>query len=411
MKRYLFSILLAVFAVGGIGACYIYSAAEPLPRYKLTAIEGNSEEAESIELSGSHYGRIYSEFLNVTTEESRYTREQFNFRNNILNSRSWFLGQSDVQTLVSEHRQFMRGKDNINGLYSDEEWLIYAAKTDYGLNIELLQKTTQQTRLYELALDENNLLNLVDVQLTDDRIHILMTQYVSELQPNSIYDYIVDLNNGQLLSGDKINFDTVDGRGGSGSGSSSGKNSTNDGGTYLNRFRSITDRAYTSPSSFVVFVKAEEKVNSTIGRNAYSVETVAKQYYAYSYKTGELSALPIEGGEMDVHILANDLFLYASSDSERIVISSYDLEAGGTSANTVTVTAGELGATEISNSMMLDNDRLYVLLDKATAPKAAVVDSRNGEILYKGEVVYDGSAAKAKANMERLHITNIGIRR
>src|SRR5690606_40065712 len=121
---YLFSIILSIFAFGGVIAGYIYSAVDHLPKYKLNTIQGSPDDVE-VSLSGHYDIRVFSQFLTVNSEGSSYRGLQRSFRQELLATRSWFFGNADIQQLVKENRQFMRSKNNDNGFYNDDVQLIY----------------------------------------------------------------------------------------------------------------------------------------------------------------------------------------------------------------------------------------------------------------------------------------------
>jgi len=403
LKRYLFSIVFAVFAVGGIAVSYIYSAIDHLPKYRLAAVQGNPEEGRAVELLGSYYGSVYSYALNVNEIGSSYSQyTQTNFRHNILNTRPWFFRYSDIRQLVKEHRPFMRNRSNSNGFYSDEERLIYAdtartyneasKSTITILSISILDKATKQTREYELNIEEPHNILLRDVQFTDDRIHLLMSVYPSDrMSSDSIYHYAVGLSDGELKSVEKLE-----------------QLALNSDDEHIYRAYAIADSTSSAPNDFVIFLQYEEKITSVNGVDSYRSERISERFYAYSYRTGELSALPIKSGDRGVGSLDGNVFAYAVKQDEEIMLSSYDLNTGV--LNEAAITASDMGATEIGNSMSIANNRLYVLITKDRVPMAAVVDIHNGELLYAGEAVYVGPDSEAEYRMGRLHLLNLKVK-
>lgn len=403
MKRYLLSIILAVFAIGGIGMGYIYSAIDHLPKYKLATIQGDPKELVGIELSGSYLPRMFSEALTVTAQGSQYYKETESFRKNILSYRGWFLNDSTIQQLVKEYRQFMRGKGNDDGFYNDEQWLIYVdiknvftddSNHEIPLEISLLNKLTKQTKEYEILMDGKNGFYIRDVQLIEDQIHILMSTYSPERESDDIYDFVVNLYNGQLESKDKLDI-------------SGGSFIDKTGEEHLFSNYPITESARIAPSDFVIIVEYDEKIISREGRNSYSFERVSEQYYAYSYRTGEILTLPDMNGTTDSISLNNNLFVQAVNNSESIALSKYDLISGESKLNDMTITASDMGITEFNKSLLVANNRLYVFFEKNRIPMVVIVDVQNGEVLYKGEVVFDGPDSEASMAIDKLHLLNI----
>ncbi|MCR8659529.1 hypothetical protein [Paenibacillus endoradicis] len=409
MKRYLFSVIFALLAVGGVGIGYIYSSIDHLPKYKLATIQGDPSEGKVIELSGHYLPYMFSDGLTVKAEGSKYYFKKSNLRSGMLDYRSWLLDNTEVKQLIVDYRQFMRGKDSMERMYSDEEWLIYVdfIQKSSGpligegtLRLSSINKSSKLITEYELTLNEKDAFGfgVRDVQLIEGDLHILMTLYFDEGKKHRVYDYIVDFKNGQLKGTNKliINDSNVD------------INTNKD--NYLFQVSAITELAYIVPSDFIVLREYEEKIINVDGSNSYTTERVSESYYTYSYRNGEISQIPFESSENSQGILTDKVFVYANVNDKEISLSSYNLLTGEYKTNEPVITASSLGITSIGNSIMEDN-RLYVLLERNNIPMAATVDIHNGEVLYIGEVVYDGPDSEAKDAMEKLRLLNIRINR
>ena len=432
MKRYLFSILFALFAVGGIVACYIYNEINHMPKYKLETIQGNPGEGAEIELSGSYYLSVFSAALDVTADGSSYSNERINFRKNILNTRAWFLQRPEIKQLVSEHRQFMRGKNNSGGFYNDEHWLIYVdgehanrdrnvSTTDITLRIEFLQKESNETKQHELTVIADGYgFSISDVQLIDERIHVLMTIYktdTTDISTTYLQDYIIDLSSGALISDNEMFISELhganreDNAGGAGTvtAEATAAAAANAGERQF-RLYVMSDSSIMAPSDYAIVVEKEDEIISRQGNHSYSSRPIATRYYSYSYRTGEFSVLPIMDQNNSAYSLHSNVFSHVASDTERISLSSYDLNTGEFRENFATIAASDMGGTHISNNVgHSENNRLYVLLFKDQIPLAAVINVQDGVILYTGEVIYDGPAAEAQQRMDRLHLLNIRV--
>lgn len=409
VKRYLFSILFALFAVGGVGIGYIYSSIDHLPKYKLATIQGNPSEGRAIELTGHYLPIMFSDALTVNAEGSRYNYKQNNFRSNVLDSRYWFLDDVNVQQLITENRQFMRGKVDRGGLYNDEKWLIYADNTRYeqsgdsksevALYVSVLNKKLNKIDEYEFELNgENNLYYIVsDVQLIEDQIHILVTKAFIDGAPDHLFDYIVDLSSGLLKSSNPLIVNDSD--------------SVNDPKEdIVHHLSTLTDSKSIAPSDYILITEHVEKVTSRDNENSYASQLIKTKYYSYSYKTGEILQLPVTGGGISIPIFADNVLTKVVFYEKEITVTSYNLVTEEFKSNEPVITAGSLGVTSIENSILEDN-RLYVLSERGSTPVAATIDISTGEVLYIGEVVYDGPDSEAKDAMEKLHLMNIRINR
>jgi hypothetical protein len=412
MKRYLLTIVLSLFIVAGIGTYYAYCAADRMPEFRLSTVQGDAKEGESITLSGSYGGRMQSQFLNVTAEGSDYTNRRPWYRS-FLDSRSYFYENKEIAGLIKEHRQFMRGKSDPSRLYKDQQWLIYAeaffrgtSRSDIALRIDVLDLASGKTSRLETVVPGKETYSYVvvsDVQRVGSEIHILAFQ---RTQPAGAaketmggfsveyYDYIVHAISGQLLKKVKLSYGT--------SGKKDVQFSTN----------VIASEPLTSPGDYALLQVSEEKtVKNEDG--SYSAATVAKQLFSYAYKTEALTALPeimsLEDKGFDLLYDLNGKWLYLlkmKRNSKEFWLSSYNLDTGQGDTKAVTVTAQQLGADTIRNGF-INNGRVYIHLGKNNVPMAAVLDAASRDLLYKGEVRFEGPASEAATELKHLSLYDI----
>lgn len=413
MRRYWFSIILSVFIVVAISTYYVYGSSDLRPWYKLSTVEGDVKEGMKIHLKGSYFSSNSHQFVNdiaeVNDNPSRYSifRDRYSAR-----ARSELAQDPDIRQIIKEHRSFMRGKGNANSFYADEEWVIYVegdinnvftSNPRIILKIDLLNQTSGEVKHYETIVDEQTpyIFSYVeDVQLIEDQIHILtyQTQKKADMDVSDTQqyrEYILDMNSGALTNHEVLNFGIA----------------TKD---HVNlKSNNIKNAISTAPSDYAVFIVGEDNINITAVEGGQKYEFRDKYFFSYSYKTGELKDITailntVGMKEYSTHRLESSVLSILNYGSEGMTISHYNLDTEKLDKEVVSLTVQQLGADQIRTGKM-KNDRVYILFHKNEIPMVAVVNANNGDILYKGEVVYDGDSSESKEQMKNVRFTNIQI--
>lgn len=203
MRKYMVTAVLIVFTVITIGTYYVQASQETLPNYKLTMVQGNASLAEGITLFGNYVTKdsVFGiKGAYITTKGTEYPDERLTI------SRS--LNRNTVKTQldgwIDQHRQFMRGKNNLTGFYENQDILAYvngtvdkqqsndpSAKKNAKLSISVLNKQKDNTQ--EIRSDINVDHDVSDifvqnVQLLDQQLVAMVSLshtakgYVSEPQ-------------------------------------------------------------------------------------------------------------------------------------------------------------------------------------------------------------------------------------
>ncbi len=393
MKRYLGTWFLGVFAVVSLGSYYLFGASGGLPDFKLEKLEGAASEEERMVLYGSYTGLSnlnglgnYKR-LSISSQGTDYfLRRSFIERDTVLNYDQLDL-HDDLTALKRPYRSFMREKSNAEGFYKDEQWLIYAGvalrqasgkEQDYVLQLETLDLATGETKQLEQRLAgglEYSWMNVRDVQLLDDELHVMVDSRGS--QGSSFYEYIFHLTDGALLDQRKLEY-------------------------AVELQTMVRGKTPSKPSEWLLFTTT--KPESGIMR---------KQAILYSYRTGQYVALP----KMDLwsngtvnrdhtdYSLDEQWVTFASFDAGEITIIRYDLESGRPLTDELRLTAERLGG-EVISKIAIEQQRIYALIyDNIMTPEhkiiLAAIDAVTGEVLYRGQVVPSG---REQADMKRLSV-------
>lgn len=397
MKRYLLSIILGLCTLGILCTYYTYGAADHLPAYKLVTVQGDPKEGAGIELSGDYSGKGL-ELLSVNMEGSKY-RSRETFRDELLSVGSWTGGMGQ---LFRDYRQFMRGKNVPNGVYKDNEWLIYAIRNNgsgqfpqkqFQLHVDLLNLKTNEEQKYVTEITTDNTFDyfyINDVQRINDQFHVLIMQ--NDESSFQYFDYVLDMKSGALIESKQV---------------AHWKKSTN---------KEIEIEAHSlsndiAPNEYMVFQVHENKVTSR-GDYTYSTDPIAVHLYLYSYRTGKMSALsdPKQKFNPDTSYYhgSNSLF-YVNHDENAIQLSRYNLSTGLEERDYVKIKASELGADKIQ-SVVQTNNRVSILMKKGSTHLAAILDTSDGKTLYVGQVTYEGPESERDKEMGFLRLNNLNIR-
>jgi len=405
IKRYAFSLVLALFAIGGVGTYCVYSASVQMPEYRLKTIEGDAALAKGLLLSGNYEGRLRSRFVKVTSDGSSYTGERTPFFfEQFGSSRSWYMRHSGIGELVRDYRGFMRGKSNPWGLYKEEDRLVYAEadvidKRNLRLRLEMLDTATGRSVKHATDIPVAEGLDyafVADVQRIRDEFHLIVHQSRIMITADSpqrkssvieFRDYVVDAGSGKVVREVSLSpdIDKDDAR----------------------LDISLTQTGVANSSDYSV-IQVDKRVTGPKG------DQVTDRYlYAYRYATGRLVRLPdaLTSGSRNMYaqtaLDGNRLNVVAYLGAKGFRMRTYELDTGKLSEE-IAVTAEQLGAS--LPQVFLEGDRIYLLLHKGDATQAAVMRAADGEILYRGEVEFVGPASEAAEAMVELQIHNLWIR-
>jgi len=396
MKRYLLSVVLGLSTIGILCTYYLYGAVDHLPEFKLITVQGDAQEGTGIELNGHYSGRMRSESLTVSKDGSKY-RSRETLRDEMLSAYSWiYFG--DMAQWIQDHRQFMRGKDQLEGFYKDEEWLIYVTgSTQVGLSVERLNLKTNEESEYTTKIPvqmERGFYNVVDVQKIKDKLHVITlqdTKATQSQQPTLQYFHnVLNFDDGTLIQSEQITH-------------------------WKNTKKNIETDYYTmynagAPNNYLAFTVTENKISDK-KENSYNSERIATHIYVYSYQTGKLIALPDPKQQFNPrtnYYHEGDQILYTTYDNQTVQLSRYHLATGLEERDYATLKTSQFGADEVQ-SVFISGNRAYVSLMNGTSPKVVALDTADGSVRYVGEVSFEGPDSERAKEMKLLQLYNLNI--
>jgi len=397
MRKYMVTAVLVVFAVITIGTYYVQASQETLPNYKLTMVQGDASLVEGIALYGNYmtkdsvFGikRAY-----ITTNGTDYPDEKFTI--------SQSLNRKPVKTQlvkwVDQHRQFMRGKNNLAGFYENQDILAYvnwtvdkqqsndpSAKKNAKLSISVLNKQKDYTQ--EIRSDIN-----VDHDVSDifvQNVQLLDQQLVAMVFLNhSAKGYVSEP---QII---RVNLTT----------------------------KEITNEPLTLPGAKSVAANGDDQfvrlANQNLDHTDQWILSVSKDNHKKAYqvdvKTGQISPIALQGHEMllnnimnaygqKIYFLQKDV---SSKENIGFTVISYDLvskEYETTLKDT---------RIDLSENITYDfkQDYLYIVGHKNfKGNRLYIFNLTSGTLEYEGKVVSTEAANQAEdeANMD-LNFIDLG---
>jgi hypothetical protein len=409
MRRYWLSIIIVVLAISGIGTYYSFGRLNHLPEYRLETIQGDSKEGAAVQLLGGYRGDMNYEYLEVSTRGSEYGGLNKNLRVEFSEFGPELYRQADFEQLLIDHKSFMRGKNNENSFYRDEEWVIYS---DVSLNIkkseapvavlqlnllhEATDKITTFKQTFELPEPSINLY-IEDVQRLNDKIYILVNKYYnsSKPKPREYEVFELDLASGTLLGNEKIAI--------------GGSDKTD----IQLKITDITPDVASAPTETIFFIASEVKVNKNGEEENIFSDKLSEKYYSYSYRTGLTSELPEMVSESNsdtekLQSLQNDYLYFAEYGLDHITLSRYNVISQKYEHAYASVSSKQLGVDEIK-AMQIKSNRVYLLVNQAGAAGAAVLDITTGDLLFTGRAALVDGKKDAMEDMNALHLSNLKI--
>lgn len=412
MKRYLLSILLGLFIATGISTYYVYGTMNHFPEFVLSTVQGDAQEGEQLELSGHYSGKMWGiEPLSVTVGGSHYESEQSMYEQHI--ALSWFYSQPDVQEMIKDHRSFMRGKRSIYNFYKDEKRIIYAeaslsnkdaSNLGIKLNVEVLDRTSGKVSHHTSIVNVQTVYSQVyitDIQLHGDEIHI-MAYHFPKMDPitgnidrdsEKFHDYVMNIDNGKVIRDFKLD------------------ERINPEANVELQLSMQTNENPSAPGEYAVL--NVRKFKRIVTENEHREENLAENLYSYSYKTGDLTALPEQlvkdlndNSSFNIH---GNVLSILNGGMNVVQLKRYNLATRQEEPGIAPLTPEQLGADSIG-TILIHNERVFVLLHKDNIPMVAVLNASNGDVLYMGKVSYDGPSSEADEYLKDMQMLNISIR-
>ncbi|PAK41396.1 hypothetical protein [Peribacillus simplex] len=392
MKRYLCSIIIGMVVILSIGTYYVKvaSSASSLPKYTFKTLEGSDKELDPVIINATlQNGSNFYEPLTIESNTTTYASERSYLEN--LTGRQ----NQQIETLVKEHRSFMRGKDSISSLYEDDDFLAYASvnseytksgNTEAEFDIGLLEKKDEEETSFQIELPNQERIMSVDVrdvQLVHSKLQVLTMNDVNsnnEKQTKEVHLYTIDVANKKVLSDKTLVSESF---------------------TYPNQvdFEMPIDVAPSQPNN-MVFISLIKGVNHEDG---FEEKLKESKLLSYNYETEKVET--VKKGSLSLDMArsgyADGKNLYAvEMKSGKYRIKTFDLSSQTLTSDTEL----DIAANEAEQyTVAFKNGRVYFLLGNEVdqdvltnkPAKLLIADIKTGKTLYKGETVINKKNSKS----------------
>ncbi|MFJ7994528.1 hypothetical protein ACIQY5_20445 [Peribacillus frigoritolerans] len=393
MKRYLCSIIIGMVVILSIGTYYVKvaSSASSLPKYTFKTLEGSDKMLDPVIINASlqNGSNFKNEPLTIESNTTTYESERSYLEN--LTGRQ----NQQIETLVKEHRSFMRGKYSISSLYEDDDFLAYASvNSEYTksgnmeakFDIGLLEKKDEEETSFQIELpNQGRIMNadVRDVQLVHSKLQVLTMNDVNsnnEKQTKEVQLYTIDVANKKVLSDKTLVSETftdpdqVD-------------------------FQMPTDVAPSQPNN-MVFISLIKGVNHEDG---YEEKLKESKLLSYNYETEKLETVKKGSLSLDMarsgYADGKNLYL-VEMKSGKYRIKTFDLSSQTLTNDTELDIAAN---KEEQYTAAFKNGRVYFLLGNEVdqdvltnkPAKLLIADIKTGKTLYKGETVINKKNSKS----------------
>lgn len=394
MRKYMVNAILAVFAVITIGTYYVQASQEIRPNYKLTMVQGDASLVEGIALYGNYMSKdsVFGiESAYITTNGTEYTDKKLTISQRF-NRRPV---KTQLDKWVDQHRQFMRGKNDLAGFYENQDILAYvnctvdeqqsnnpSAKKNAKLSISVLNKQKDNTQEIRSVINVDHDVSDIfvqNVQLVDQQL-VAMVSLI-----HSAKGYVYEP---QII---RVNLTT----------------------------KEITNEPLTLPGAKSVAANGDNQyvrlANQNLDHTDQWILSVSKDNHKKSYqvdaKTGQISPLAFQGHEMLLNNIMNAYgqkiyFLQkAVSSKENIgfTVISYDL----VSKEYETILKNTNIDLSDNITYVFKQDYLYIMGHKNfKGNRLYVFNLTSGNLEYEGKAVSTEAANQAEdeANMDLNYI-------
>lgn len=428
MRRYGLSIVFVLLIVISIGTFYIQTTASSYPDFILKKQYGDEKEIEGVSLRGQYFNNRINATINVSSAGTKYMNERSLF--GLIDPYYWDNGE--VKQIVSEHRQFMRGKRGFNGIYEDDQLLVYAeAKSDdsvssgvrrFYFEVSVLDKKQNKTWSYEVSVPDgelNRIINVLDVQVFGDEIIVVTSNF--NMIDSEYHRYSLGLKSNQIPLDQLIMLPQPQ------------NVEIERSGTVVNfNVQRVYETSITKPSQYNIFYAIQTQTvpesNNMINSNNVSVqlinpvtsqEIVSAQMIVYDLQTGRevkidsqevIEFLETQSGTnlMNFDMDGDNVFLTKQSN-QGVIVMEYNIPNDKATIHDVQLD----DQTDAVIYKVIKNQRLYMLMGDVTdsnQPSLIIVDLNSDKMIYKGTIELNETEQYKTNELNKLSFYHIVVK-
>lgn len=380
MQRYLTIIITTIFTVAVIGIFYIKSAfaVGGFPALTLEKLSGDEALTDGLVLTGDLLKEDQSETFRIVGNEVSYSSEA-----SFIEKAIGFV-EPKFETLISEHRSFMRGKNySQDNYYEDESKLVYA-DVEWERNqaslikLDVLDKETNQTNSLQQEVpnsDRYNYSYVVDVQVNEnEQVQVIVQNYLYN-QKNASEEYrvyTIDFEKKELIGNDQItSVPMPEGMGWTDS-------------------RIINKMEYLGKEKYLLIkrlaVEESGEFDEDKGRSVGEPTVLVDDYVIYNMETKKAEVLTIpeelyENVTVSLEHIYQSKIYFSSLSANAVEVLPYDIESKSFGEPIGIVLNGGQEIQAIS----FYKDRIYMVTDDNEAG-ITIANIDTGKSLYKGVI-------------------------
>lgn len=395
MKRYWKIISVCIVTAMVIGMFYIQSslAAKGIVNVKVgfEKVNGNEDEVKNVIFYGDYTVGSLFQSLQMTNKETINLNNQSLFQELTRNRTVPVL-----KKLVELHRTFMRGKElTPNNFYEDENLVAYASIKAKDFDIEILNKTTEDTASIQLAVPKKGnyaWMEVVDVQVIEGNLKVITRGFGKE-GGNDLNGYTINMGEQKLVKDEMIHT------------APAVENGWSD-------IILINDNHSIQSEKYLLF-KTEAYDDKLVPAEGKMVlegapKLVATEVMVYDIENNQLKKLvvpdEIRGTLGDSSAIFHSTIYIPSQSESGLEVDSYDIEKekwGKKLIVDLSYNMEDEGAPYIK----LMNGKIYIIHSTKNGHTISIRDLKTGVSLYEGKlkVINEGEGQQGS----RLHVNEI----
>lgn len=386
MKKYWKLIMVTLLVVITLSTFYVNSSltAMKYPEFVIKHKSGDEKEIENVSVSAGLIDGETEIYTEITPDGTNYL---------INPSYLYFingLGQTNViKRLQKEHRNFMRGKNDMETqYYEDENLLAYVnmrsdfgasgyGEWNYSFEIDVLDKSSNKTSAFKVAIPESERFDYVHVQriqVSDGQIKVFAVNDITSLEGQSnvyqeeLHLYSVSIKNEGLVHDDLIiGTEEIEA-------------------DYSVSVNILNNSEINGPNKNSVYtVNISEEKMTDDGFGEYKI--IEQQLIAYNLETNEQKKikLPDEYGD-NIHpeFLSHETIYFSHETEGKLEMVAYNIE--GEKVEGKQMFDLSLVDTEELYNYTFKNDKIYLMQQHKVDTVIMIADIKTGDVLYEGSV-------------------------
>lgn len=205
MKRYTFTVLLAIVGIVGISFFYFHvnrtvSAHEKL---LIETVSGDESEIEDMTLTGIMFSHNIDYSFELTKGQMKIGSNYLRFDNYY----AYSAAEMRLKELRQKYKSFMRGKNNAYSLYEDQNFLVYGdllleKETNGEILISMYDKEKEDKLEFSVPIPADlvraNYIDIMDVQLYNQEVVLLLS--TEEKDKQEIWRISINANQKKILN-------------------------------------------------------------------------------------------------------------------------------------------------------------------------------------------------------------------